>query len=157
MKAATAKQIKDELSHRSPQELTELCLRLSRFKKENKELLTYLLFEAADEDGYVAYIKEEIDEQFVAVNKKNWYFIKKNIRKILSNVRKHIRYSQSKETDVRLRIYFCEKLKGFQPSIQRNKVLKGLYERQLDTIQTAISKLHEDLQYDYGEELKNLS
>ena len=49
MKTATVKQIKDELSYKSANELKELCLHLSRFKKENKELLTYLLFEAHDE------------------------------------------------------------------------------------------------------------
>ena len=44
MKAATVKQLKDELKHSTSEELMNLCLRLSRFKKENKELLTYLLF-----------------------------------------------------------------------------------------------------------------
>ena len=42
MKAVTIKQLKDELAHKSASELKELCLHLSRFKKENKELLTYL-------------------------------------------------------------------------------------------------------------------
>ena len=31
------KQIKDELKHRSQEDLLELCLRLARFKKENKD------------------------------------------------------------------------------------------------------------------------
>ena len=39
MKTATVKQIKDELSYKSANELKELCLHLSRFKKENKEFL----------------------------------------------------------------------------------------------------------------------
>ena len=64
MKAATVKQIKDELSERSPKELLEYCLRLSKFKKENKELLTYLLFEASDEESFIHSIKNEMDEQF---------------------------------------------------------------------------------------------
>ena len=55
MKTAAVKDIKQELLQRSPKELLALCLRLSRFKKENKELLTYLLFEASDEAAlYVA-------------------------------------------------------------------------------------------------------
>ena len=44
MKAAGVKAIKDDLKMRSKEELQELCLTLSKFKKENKELLTYLLF-----------------------------------------------------------------------------------------------------------------
>ena len=70
MKAVTVKELKLELEDRSPKELRELCLRLSRFKKENKELLTYLLFEASDEELYIESVKKEIDIQFEEINKK---------------------------------------------------------------------------------------
>ena len=43
MKAVTLREIKKELNTLSTLEIQELCLRLSRFKKENKELLTYYL------------------------------------------------------------------------------------------------------------------
>ena len=49
MKAATIQEIKLELSETSPAKLKQLCLHLAKFKKENKELLTYLLFESHDE------------------------------------------------------------------------------------------------------------
>ena len=42
MKAATVKEIKTELENLSPAALLPLTLRLAKFKKENKELLTYL-------------------------------------------------------------------------------------------------------------------
>jgi len=77
MKAVTLKEISQELLNLTPKELRDLCLRLSRFKKENKELLTYLLFESSDESGYVESVKKEIDLQFDKVNKKSYYFIKK--------------------------------------------------------------------------------
>ena len=51
MKAVTVKKIKDELTHKTASELMEICLQLSKFKKENKELLTYLLFESHDEEA----------------------------------------------------------------------------------------------------------
>ena len=70
MKAVPVVTIKKELQHLSSDELTELCLRLSRFKKENKELLTYLLFEADFEEGYIETVKLEIDEQFELINTK---------------------------------------------------------------------------------------
>ena len=57
MKVASIKDIKTELKKRTNDELLELCLHLSKFKKENKELLTYLLFEAHDETGYIEYEK----------------------------------------------------------------------------------------------------
>mgnify|MGYP000642523159 CR=1 FL=1 len=58
MKAVTIKQLKDELSHKTANELKELCLHLARFKKENKELLTYLLFESHDEEYPVIVARE---------------------------------------------------------------------------------------------------
>ena len=79
MKAVTVKELKTELSDRSHSEILELCLRLSRFKKENKELLTYLLFESNYEEGYIQTVKNEVNEQFELVNTKTYYFIKKRI------------------------------------------------------------------------------
>ena len=98
MKAVTLKEIKEELNSLSPKAVRELCLRLSRFKKENKELVTYLLFEASDEASYVESVKREIDDQFEQVNRKSYYLFKKSVGKILRSTRKYIRYSQAKQT-----------------------------------------------------------
>jgi vacuolar-type H+-ATPase catalytic subunit A/Vma1 len=156
MKAVTLKELKEELVNYSPKELRELCLRLARFKKENKELLTYLLFESSDESLYVLNIKSEVDEQFEQINKKSPYLIKKSFRKILRIIKKYGRYSQKKESEVELLIYFCTKLKKFTPSISRNAGHQSFYNRQIDTIRKKIALLHEDLQFDYGTELNTL-
>ena len=157
MKAVTVKEIKEELTNYTPKELRELCLRLARFKKENKELLTYLLFESSDEALYIENVKKEVDEQFDSINKKTHYLIKKSFRKILRTIRKYARYSLKKETEVELLVYFCTKLKKFTPQIQKNTGLKNFYKRQIDTIRKKVSLLHEDLQFDYGSELDALS
>lgn len=157
MKAVTVKELKKELSNRTPNELLDLCLRLSRFKKENKELLTYILFESSDEVTYIESVKREIDDQFEQVNKKTYYLIKKSVRRILTNVKKYSRYSLKKETEVDLLIYFCTKLKNFTPSIHRNVRLQNLYIKQVEAISKKVSALHEDLQYDYEEDLNELS
>jgi hypothetical protein len=156
MKAVTIKEISHGLLNLTPKELRELCLRLSRFKKENKELLTYLLFESSDEASYVESVKKEIDQQFEEINKKSYYFIKKCLRRILFNTRKYIRYSQNKKTEIDLLIYYCLKMKEFTPTIQGNAALRNLYIRQIGIIREKLSSLHEDLQYDYGLELKAL-
>jgi vacuolar-type H+-ATPase catalytic subunit A/Vma1 len=156
MKAATVKQIKDELSNCSSSELVELVLRLSKFKKENKELLTYLLYEASNEDGYIASVKTEIEEQFKQVNTSNYYFIKKTARKILRITKTYIRYSKKKETEVALLIHFCLELKKVRPSIKYNITLQNLFNRQINLIEKAMATLHEDLQYDYNLELEKL-
>ena len=156
MKAASVKELKLALSERSHKELLEICLRLSKFKKENKELLTYLLFEASDEEAYIASVKRAIDQQFEQINTKSYYFIKKSVRKILRAVKKYIRYSRKKETEVELLLHFCHQLQAMHPPFNRNKVLKSLYQRHIDMIKKKIESLHEDLQYDYELELKEL-
>lgn len=153
MKAVTIKELSQELQLCSPKELRNLCLRLARFKKENKELLTYLLIEVSDEVSYIESVKSEIDEQFVQINRESYYLFKKSVGKILRNTRKYIRYSQKRQTEIELLIYFCKKLKKISPSIQKNVGLLNLYNRQINTIIKKISSLHEDLQYDYEKEL----
>ncbi len=156
MRAATVKELKTELSEYSQQDLVKICLRLSKFKKENKELLTYLLYEAENETNYIESVKREIDTQFEQVNRKSFFFIKKSVRKILRAAKKYIRYSQKKETEVEILLYFCQKLKEFKPSINKNRVLTNIYQRQIELIQKSIKKLHEDLQFDYEQEIKEL-
>jgi vacuolar-type H+-ATPase catalytic subunit A/Vma1 len=156
MKTATVKELKAELIDRSHHELIELCIRLSRFKKENKELLSYLLFESANEEDYIISIKREIDEQFEMINTTSYYYIKKRIRKILRTIKKYIRYSKSNETEIELLLYFCKKLKNFTPSIHSNILIKNMYHRETLAIKKKITVLHEDLQYDYKLELQKL-
>ncbi|MCB0371456.1 MAG: hypothetical protein KDD31_00440 [Muricauda sp.] len=156
MKTATIAQLKKELQFKSQEDITQLCLRLARFKKENKELLTYLLFEAESEAGYIESVKLEADEMFADININSYFYIKKSVRKILRTIKKYIRYSGNKETEVELLLYFCEKLKDLKPSIRRNTTLLNLYTRQLEYITKKLPLLHEDLQYDFGMALKEL-
>lgn len=156
MKSATIHEIKEELSTLKPAKLVELCLRLGRFKMENKELLSYLLFEAHDEQGYVAGIKKEIDEHFAAINLSQLYFAKKSLRKIARIINKYCRYSGSKQTEVELRIYFCTQIKESGIPIDRNPVINNLYLSQLKKIHSVLATLHEDLQYDYRREVNEL-
>jgi hypothetical protein len=156
MKAVSIKELKEELVNCTPKEMRDLCLRLARFKKENKELLTYLLFESSDEALYVENVKNEVNLQFEQINKMSPYLIKKSFRKILRTIRKYGRYSQKKETEVELLVYFCTRIKKFTSSIQKNVGLQNFYNRLIETIRKKITLLHEDLQFDYGTELNAL-
>ena len=115
MKSATVKELEQELGVRSHSELLKLCLNLSKFKKENKELLTYLLFEVADESAFIESVKIETEQQFSEINTSSYYYIKKSVRKILRNIKKYIRYSKKRETEVELLMYFCSELKQMSP------------------------------------------
>ncbi|WP_136480949.1 hypothetical protein [Cognatitamlana onchidii] len=156
MKAVSLREIKKELDTLSTQEIKDICLRLSRFKKENKELLTYLLFESHNEDDYVLSIKAYMDAEFEIINRVSFFYIRKSVRKILRNVKKFIRYSQNKETEATLLLYFCLKLKNFQPSISNSTQLQNTFERQLLLSKKVIGSLHEDLQYDFNVLVENL-
>ena len=156
MKAATINELKQELLDTPPAKVTELCIRLARFKKENKELLTYLLFEAHDTAAYIASVKTEMDNQFGEMNKSNVYFVKKTLRKILRITNKYTRYSGLASVEIELLIYFCTRMKGLNISINSNTVLSNIYNNQLKKITKAIATLHEDLQYDYLREINKL-
>ncbi|MFD0836097.1 hypothetical protein ACFQ0I_10000 [Mariniflexile aquimaris] len=156
MKTASISEIKKELQYKSQDELLELCLRLSKFKKENKELLTYLLFESHNEDSYIQSVQNYIDIEFSAINTASYFYIKKSVRKILRNIKKYTRYSLNKETEVELLIYFCEKLRDFKPSIKHNVTLLNMYHRQILLAKKITATLHEDLQYDFNLKLDSL-
>jgi hypothetical protein len=156
MKASTINELKQELVNTPAQALVDLCLRLARFKKENKELLTYLLFEVHDTSAYIQSVKDAMALQFADINKSNVYFIKKTLRKVLRTARKYIRYSGLPTVEVELLIYFCQLMKDLNISINKNPVLLNMYEGQLKKINKALTGLHEDLQYDYLKSLNKL-
>lgn len=157
MKAATISEIKKELSTLAPAELAALCLRLAKYKNDNKELLTYLLFEAHHEQGYVEAVKAEIDNGFTEMAGDKLYHAKKRLRKILRITNKHIRYTGSKQAEAELLIYFCTKMKQAGLLSSYSIQLNNLYEQQLKKIGKVIAAQHEDLQYDYQRQLDRLS
>jgi gas vesicle protein len=156
MKAASLAEIKKQL-HELPQpQLASLLLSVAKYKKENKELLTYLLFEASDEQQYIQTIKTDIQEQFETINYSNIYYTKKGIRKILRMVNKQIKFSGKSETTVDLLIYFLQQFQGLPIPIEKSTALQNLYDAQLKKIRKELTKLHEDMQYDYLKELDGL-
>jgi hypothetical protein len=149
MKTASLKEIKTELENTPPEKLLELCLRLTKFKKENKELLTYLMFEEGNEASYVASVKLLLDELFETVNKTQLYFAKKTIRKIVRTANRYIKYSDSKTTEPDILIHVCEKINDLNLDLKRNTALHNIYLSLLKKIKKAVSSMHEDEQYDY--------
>ncbi|MHA4842692.1 hypothetical protein ACX0G7_00950 [Flavitalea antarctica] len=156
MKAATVQEIKHELIHLPTARLTEICLRLAKFKKENKELLTYLLFEAGDESGYIQSVKMEIDDMFNEINHSNIYYTKKTLRKILRVTNKHIRYISGKTAEVELLIYFLHKIKQQKIPLHKSVLLSNIFAGQQKKVEKLITGLHEDLQHDYLQEIELL-
>jgi hypothetical protein len=157
MKSATVNEIKKELENLEPEQARTLCLRLAKFKKENKELLTYLLFEAGNEQAYIEEVKRDTAEEFQQLSNLNVYYVKKSLRRILRIVNKQIKYSGLPETELALRIHFCEQIKDSNLPIEKSTVLVNLHQQQLKKINQALGKLNEDLQYDYQSQIENLA
>ena len=156
MKTASVNELKQELVNTSQKELAELCLKLAKFKKENKELLTFLLFEAHDVAGYTSSVKAMMDEEFTEVDKTNLYYAKKNLRRILRTVSKHIKYTGSKQAEAELLINFCKLIKQSGIALGKSIALYNMYAQQLKKINAAIATMHEDLQYDLMKEVEKL-
>jgi hypothetical protein len=156
MKAASLNEIKKELAELDSKAVQNLCMRLAKYKKENKELLTYLLFEAHDEAAFVNNVKTEMDDLFQGLPTGNVYYIKKSLRKILRIVNKQIKYSGLKQTELELRLYFCGKIKEANVPLRSSTVLYNLNEGQVKKIKASLTYLPEDLQFDYHRDIVSL-
>lgn len=156
MKASSISEIKSGLENLSAKQLAALCLQLAKYKKDNKEFLSYLLFDANDMESYIQNVKQEMDALFAEINISHLYFAKKSLRKILRIAGKHIRYTGSKQAEAELLIHFCQQLKNSGIRFETSTVLMNLYQAQLKKINAAIAGFHEDLQYDYLKEVKKL-
>lgn len=156
MNSASISEIKKELQRLDADELNAICLRLAKYKKENKELLSYLLSDAHDEAGYIRSIKAELDVMFQELNGRNVYLTKKILRKILRFANRQIKYSGIAKTELELRIYFCEKVKEANVPLTPGTVLFNLYQQQLKKINTILAKLPEDYQVDYASAIDEL-
>ncbi len=157
MNAATVKEIREELEALPPKQLVDIIQRLARFKKENKELLTYLLFEAHDLSGYISGVRLEMETSMLDINPRHLYQAKKTIRKTLRLTNKYIRFSGSRQAEAELLMHFCNLLNRSGIDIERNPVLLNLYRNQIKKIRQGIATLHEDLQYDLSKQLEEIS
>jgi len=153
MKTSTLNDIKKDLEKRDFNELVDCCMKMAKFKKENKELLDFLLFESDDIHGYVNKVKLETENLFAEINMKSIYYIKKSVRRILKNVNKHIRFSMSKQVEIELLIHFCNCIITHSLPLNESVQLNNIYKAQVKKIEEALSSLHPDLQYDFKRNL----
>lgn len=156
MQTPALNHIKKTLLALEPNELTTICLRLAKYKKENKELLAYLLFESSNEAQYIEDIRIELDAFFDELRFIGVYKFTKQVRKILRYVNKHIKYSGNPATEVELLIYFCQKLYIAISGKNSITAIQNLYYRQIDKIEKTLLKLHEDLRFDFQNDIEEL-
>lgn len=155
MKGEKLINIKKELATYSDKELTEFLLRLAKYKKENKELLSYLLYYADDPMQYAETLKSELEDEFSSLQK-HYYYSSKSLRKILRTLNRHIKYTASKQVEAELLIWFCKNYLRYADLKTSHNPLRTIFARQLEKIYKLIPKLHEDLQFDYQHEFEGL-
>ena len=154
--AYTINQIKKTLSTLEQDDLVNICLRMAKYKKDNKELLGYLLYESSDEAGYLEKTIAEIDELFDNLIDNGSYKYMKQIRKISRMISKPMKYSGLPATQIEILIYFAQKLQALLKRKRSLTALQNLYMQQLKKIDTTLKKLHEDIQYDYLKSIEAL-
>jgi hypothetical protein len=147
--------IKKELNGLSVQQLTDICLRLAKYKKDNKELLNFLLFDADDPLKYAGQVKHHLEADFLSLPK-HYYQSSKALRKILRLMNRHAKYTASKQVEIELLLWFCSNFIKYADIGTSHKPLQALFIRQLDKIKSLLTKLHEDLQFDYQQEFEIL-
>ncbi|MCD8739901.1 hypothetical protein LT679_04755 [Mucilaginibacter roseus] len=140
--------IKKELQHIPAAQMAELLLRLARYKKENKELLAYLMFEAHDESAFITQVKGEIGFMFSQLPAQG-YFAAKALRKILRLITKYVKFTGSKIAEIELLISFCENYLQYADRKTSYKPLRVIFAKQLEKIRNNINKLHEDVRHDH--------
>ncbi|HMU02312.1 MAG TPA: hypothetical protein PJ990_01755 [Saprospiraceae bacterium] len=156
MKAATVHQIKKELETSSPQRVLSLLLRVIKSKTENKELISYLLFDEDNLSGYIADLREDVSELLKDVKYLPSYQVKRSLRKALKFITKYAKYTGAKETEAELLVHLCKLMQGQGLASGPNKMANSIYAKQVEKVEKLIPFLHEELQFDYKEELVGL-
>ena len=148
-------QIKKELQHLPAEQLADLCLRLARYKKENKELLAYLLFEAHNDHDFIESIKAEAGFMFSQLPAQS-YFTAKGLRKILKMLTKYTKFVSSKTAEIELLLNFCQNYLQYVVRQTSHKPIRLILTRQIEKLRLLINKLHEDFQFDYSRDYDQL-
>ena len=147
--------LKHELEALSPPELLKIVLRLAKHKVENKELLSYLLFDAEDPLNYAEYLKEEMETPFLQAVSHPYYLLK-SLRKSLRLITKYYRFTGNRNGEVELLLKLVSSFHEHYKSHYKYAALSKFIFRCLDKAEKSIDKLHEDLQADYIELQKEL-
>lgn len=149
MRVEKLSDIKKELRSLNTEALTEICLRLAKYKKDNKELLSYLLYDADNPLNYAEEVKSTLLINFQNLNRSS-YTSTKEIRKIVRLLAKHAKYTGSKEVEIELLLWFGTCFLEYADTHSSHKPLLTIFSRQIEKIRRILPKLHEDLQFDYS-------
>ena len=156
MVPASIDTIKTELKQLPPKKVLELVVRLARFKKENKELLTWLLFESSDEAAYIAQVRKEITEEVEKIDGLTAYQYKKQFRKIQRKINKPIKYMGSKTAAAELYMHMIELIDRKKKTVFIRAFLEKAHEQYVRKVNILLPGIPEDLAADISRQLRQV-
>jgi len=156
MKPATLVQIRKELETISPQRLMALTLRLIKLKSENKEFVSYLLFDEDQLSEYLADLKFEISEVLDCASFSQSLIAKKALRKCQKSITKHARYMGSKDAEAELYMFMIRKIHEKGINKYTHRTIQIIYLRCIERVKKLLPNIHDDLRGDFEIEIQNL-
>jgi len=157
MKPATLVQIRKELETISPQRLMALTLRLIKLKSENKEFVSYLLFDEDQLSEYLADLKFEISEVLDGASFTQPLIAKKALRKCQKYITKHAKYMGSKDAEAELYMFLLRKIHEKGINRYTHRAIQLIYLRIIEKTKKLLPTIHNDLRGDFEIEILNLS
>ena len=148
--------LKKELSELSKPDLIKLCLRVAKLKRENKELLAYLIFDSEDPLFYAQKLKPEIKEVFEQPFQ-HAYYLTKSIRKAMRLITKYYRFTSNKQGETELLIYLVEEFYQSWRNEYRYQALGKVIFRCLEKAQSNLKKIDEDFRADFEDPINELT
>jgi hypothetical protein len=147
--------LKKELAELSKPELIQLCLRVAKLKRENKELLAYLIFDADDPLFYAQKLKPEIREVFEQPFQ-HAYYLTKSIRKTMRLITKYYRFTSNKQGETELLIYLAEQFHNTWRKEYLYQALGKVIFRCLEKAEANLKKIDEDFRADFEQPIEEL-
>jgi hypothetical protein len=147
--------LKKELSELSKPDLIKLCLRVAKLKRENKELLAYLIFDSDDPLFYAQKLKPEIKEVFEQPFQHGYHFTK-SLRKTTRLITKYYRFTSNKQGETELLLYLVDQFHLSWRYEYRYQALGKVIFRCLEKAQANLKKIDEDFRADFEHPIAEL-
>lgn len=147
--------LKKELLVLSKPELIQLCLRVAKLKRENKELLAYLIYDVEDPLFYAEKLKPELKEVFEQPFQ-HAYYLTKSIRKVMRLIAKYYRFTSNKQGETELLIYLVDEFHKSWRNEYRYQALGKVIFRCLEKAESNLKKIDEDFRADFEEPIAQL-
>lgn len=156
MSIGNIKEIKDELIQLNQKELIQLVLDLGKASADNKAFIYLKLKQKDDPEFFMQLAKDTLQQEFGKGNTSNPYYAKKSAQAVRRNLNKFLKWNKDKSTQAELILYFCRELLAYGYLRGRHPVVVNLLQAQFNKVEKLISGMHEDLRYDYEQELDEL-